>query len=174
MKKQHIVMALILFGVLVASRLIPHPHNFTALTGVALFAGALWTNSALRFVVPMLAVLATDFYFGIYPGIEWTYLGIAASVLLAPKMEATMVTISVRAFIAAVVFFVLSNVGVWWSSGLYVQDLTGLGQCFTMAIPFFQNTVASALFFSLTFFSVYRLFFFEKGFEGFLSANYGR
>lgn len=164
-------MAIVLFTVLVVSRLVPHPINFTALTGVALFAGAFWKNNPLRYMVPIVATIVTDIYFGFYPGMEWTYLGIAASVLMAPKIDASIINISVRAFIAAVVFFVLSNVGVWWSAGLYTQDLTGLGQCFTMAIPFFQNTVASAMFFSLTLFSVYRLVFFEKGFEGFVTAH---
>lgn len=179
MKKQQIIMALILLAVLVASRLIPHPQNFTALIGVALFAGAFWGQkgsraAGLRFAIPLVATLVTDIYLGFYPGMEWTYLGIAASVLLAPKISASIFSVSLRAFIASVVFFIFSNIGVWWSSGLYTQDMNGLSQCFTMAIPFFQNTVASGLFFSIAIFSVYRLVFFERGFEGFVAAEYGR
>lgn len=181
MKKQQIIMALVLFAVLVASRLIPHPQNFTALIGVALFAGAFWGQAStwgrgtgLRFAIPLVSTLVTDIYLGFYPGMEWTYLGIAASVLLAPKISSSIFSVSLRAFIASIVFFVLSNMGVWWSSGLYTQDMNGLNQCFTMAVPFFQNTVASSLFFSIAFFSVYRLVFFERGFKGFVAAEYGR
>lgn len=181
MKKQQIIMALVLFTVLVLSRIIPHPHNFTALIGVALFSGALWGDKTpwangrgFRFVVPLVASLATDMYLGFYPGMEWTYLGIAASVLFAPQLDASVLKVSARAFVAAIVFFSLSNVGVWWSSGLYTQDISGLGQCFTMAIPFFQNTVASSLIFSIGFFSLYRFAFLEKGFQGFVTADYGR
>ncbi|MCC6137197.1 MAG: hypothetical protein IT287_01075 [Bdellovibrionaceae bacterium] len=174
MKKEQVGMAVLLFVVLVVSRLVPHPHNFTALTGVALFAGALWAGGSLRFIVPLLATLATDIYFGFYPGMEWTYLGIAAGVWLAPQLKASVLQVSVRAVLASVLFFVLSNVGVWWSSGLYTQDFTGLMQCFTMAIPFFHNTVVSGFVFSVFFFSVYRLVFFKNGFQGFVVAPNGR
>lgn len=181
MKKQQIIMALVLFAVLVLSRIMPHPHNFTALIGVALFSGALWGTSTpwnngngLRFAIPLFASLVTDIYLGFYPGMEWTYLGISASVLMAPKLSASVVRVGAHALAASIVFFILSNVGVWWSSGLYTQDMNGLSQCFTMAIPFFQNTVASGLIFSVGFFSLYRLVFFEQGFKGFMTTEYGR
>lgn len=167
-------MALILFVVLVVSRLVPHPHNFTALTGVALFAGAFWAGGSLRFVVPLFASIVTDLYFGFYPGMEWTYLGIAAGVLLAPRLQASLVQVGVRSLLASIVFFLFSNIGVWWSSGMYTLDSAGLYQCFTMAIPFFHNTVLSGFVFSVFFFSAYRVLFFDKGFEGFVAAPYGR
>lgn len=164
-------MATILIAVLVASRLIPHPANFTALVGVALFAGAFWRGTGMRFAIPLVAILITDIYFGFYPGMEWTYLGIAASVLMAPKIQASMFNVGARALLASILFFVLSNVGVWWSSGLYTSDVIGLGQCFTAAIPFFQNTVVSGVVSALGLFSIYRLVVHEKGFEGFVAVN---
>jgi hypothetical protein len=174
MKKDQIGMAVLLFVVLVVSRLIPHPHNFTVLTAVALFGGSLWRGSSLRFIVPLVAVFLTDIYFGFYPGIVWTYLGIAAGVLFAPQLRASVFTVTGRALLAAVAFFIFSNLGVWWSSGMYTQDANGLAQCFTLAIPFFHNTAISSLFYSVSFYCIYRLVFSESGMEGFVTSSYGR
>lgn len=171
MNKKQWIMGFLLIAILVASRLIPHPSNFTALVGVALFSGAFWRGTGVRFAIPLIATLITDIYFGFYPGMEWTYLGIAASVLLAPQLQASLFNVGARALVASTVFFVFSNLGVWWSSGLYTQDMNGLGQCFTAAIPFFQNTVVSGFIFSVGLFSIYRLAFYEKGFEGFVAVN---
>lgn len=168
MKKDQFLMAAVLFSVLVISRIVPHAHNFTALSGVALFAGAFWRGQTLRFAVPLCAVLVTDFYFGFYPGMAWTYLGVAAGVVLAPRLQSSIVKVGSHAILAAVAFFVLSNLGVWMSSGLYSLDAQGLVQCFTMAIPFFHNTLISGIFYSLVFFSVYRLAFYENGLQGFV------
>lgn len=169
--KQQWLMAAILVAVLVTSRWIPHPANFTALVGVALFAGAFWRGLGMRFAVPLLATLIADIYFGFYPGMEWTYLGIAASVLMAPMLEASLFQVGARAVLASIVFFVFSNLGVWWSSGLYTVDMMGLGQCFTAAIPFFPNTVVSGVLYSVGIFSIYRLAFSENGFRGFVAVG---
>ena len=52
------------------------------------------------------------------------------------------------AFVGAVIFFVLSNFGVWLG-GSYGYDLNGLLSCYILAIPFFTNTVLSTVFFSI-------------------------
>lgn len=168
MKKNQLMMAAVLFLILVISRLVPHPYNFTALSGVALFAGALWRGNILRYIVPLVSVFVTDMYFGFYPGMEWTYLGIAAGVLLAPQIQSSWFKVGVHSLLASTVFFLFSNLGVWWSSGLYTQDAQGLVQCYTLAIPFFHNTWVSGLFYSTLLFSVYRLAFYEKGLQGFV------
>lgn len=175
MKKEQWFMAAVLFFVLAVSRWVPHAHNFTALSGVALFAGALWRKtSVLRFLVPLLAVFVSDFYFGFYSGMEWTYLGIAAGVLVAPTLESSVLTVASRAFWAAVLFFVFSNLGVWWTSGMYSLDTAGLGLCFSYAIPFFHNTLLSSLFYTIGFFSIYRWMFLQNGFQDFVTVRNGR
>jgi hypothetical protein len=34
---------------------------------------------------------------------------------------------------------------VWYGSGVYSKDLAGLISCYTMGLPFFQNTLISSI-----------------------------
>ena len=42
-------------------------------------------------------------------------------------------------------FYVVTNFGMWLFSGIYPRTLGGLEACYIAAIPFFQNTVAGDL-----------------------------
>ena len=52
-------------------------------------------------------------------------------------------------FVGAVIFFIISNFGVWFTGILYQHSLEGLIQCYIMALPFFTNTLLSTIIFSL-------------------------
>jgi hypothetical protein len=174
MKKETGVFAVILFVMLVLSRLMPHPLNFTALGAVALFAGSLWPKSSLRFAVPLVAMVATDFYFGIYPGIAFNYAAVALSVLVAPKILAPLWAIAGRGALAAILFFIVSNFGVWLQAGIYPMDLAGLTECYIQGLPFFKNQLLSTWLFSAVLYTTYRLLFSGLGFQGFFNLSYGR
>ena len=160
-------------GLILFSRWIPHSANFTALIAMAIFSGSYWSRRSLRFVAPLVAMAISDMVFGIYPGIEMNYLAVALCVLLAPTLEASLTTILGRSAVASVVFFAVSNLGVWMFAGLYPQTVDGLKTCFVMAIPFYPALLSSALFYSTLCFAVYRLTSAKKGFEGFLKPKYG-
>ena len=53
------------------------------------------------------------------------------------------------------VFFLATNFAVWAFSPMYEKTLEGLVLCYTMAIPFFQNTVAGDLIWSGAIFGAY-------------------
>ena len=54
----------------------------------------------------------------------------------------------VKGIIASLMtFYILSNFGVWLS-GMYTYDITGLINCYVMAIPFFGNTILSTIIYS--------------------------
>jgi hypothetical protein len=57
---------------------------------------------------------------------------------------------------SAILFFVTTNFGVWML-GYYGYTMTGLINCFAMAIPFFRGTITGDLFYSLVFFGSYSL-----------------
>jgi uncharacterized protein DUF6580 len=42
---------------------------------------------------------------------------------------------------APVAFFLISNFGVWLGGGLYPHTLSGLFDCYTLALPFFRGTL---------------------------------
>src|SRR6218665_2078179 len=64
----------------VASRILPHPPNFTPLLAVSLFSGAFLTDKRLAYGVPLLAMLLSDLYFGFHSLMPVIYLCMALGV----------------------------------------------------------------------------------------------
>ncbi|MFM2284008.1 MAG: hypothetical protein RL222_1512, partial [Bacteroidota bacterium] len=56
-----------------------------------------------------------------------------------------------------VLFFIITNLGVWLMDGMYSLDFSGLTTCFIMAVPFFKYSIAGDLFFVTVLFGVYEL-----------------
>lgn len=124
------------------SRFLPHADNFTLVLATAAFAGV--TMGTLRGCSVVLATaLLSDFFLGAqsYPGMIWVYIGL----LSIPVVSVFFASTIGQAFSAAGAFFVLSNFGVWLSSGMYSPDLAGLVQCYVLAVPFFWNTLFSTV-----------------------------
>ena len=53
--------------------------------------------------------------------------------------------VGAAALASSVLFYVVTNFGMWLFSGIYPRTLGGLEACYIAAIPFFQNTVAGDL-----------------------------
>jgi hypothetical protein len=65
--------------------------------------------------------------------------------------------IGAAAIASSAVFFVITNFGMWLFSGFYPVTYGGLVACYTAAIPFFQNTVAGDLFYTVLLFGGFRI-----------------
>ena len=133
-----------------AMRLVPHPPNFSPIAAMALFSGAYLPKRALAFVAPFAALLLSDAVLGFYAGMNFVYLSFALTVLIgwAIGSRKTPLTIAAAAVASSVLFFVLTNFGMWLFSGLYPLTGAGLVACYVAAIPFFQNTLAGDLLFT--------------------------
>ena len=59
---------------------------------------------------------------------------------------------------ASVIFFVVTNAAVWAFTPLYAHTLAGLMQSYTMAIPFFKNSLAGDLGYTAVLFGAMELF----------------
>ena len=140
------------------TRLLPHPPNFTAVTALALFAGVQIPDRRLALVAPLAALFATDLVLGVHSGMLLVYLCVALVVglgaMVGPRLRPQLAGASVA---ASVLFFVVTNLGVWMMDGLYPLTLAGLGACFVAAIPFFQNGLAGDLLFTAALFGGYEL-----------------
>jgi hypothetical protein len=92
-------------------------------------------------------------------GFVWIYLGILANSFsgwfLASNKKVS--GIAGASALGAILFFILSNFGVWIGSGMYSKTLDGFVLCYTAALPFFGNTLSGNLFFSLVLFGSYYL-----------------
>jgi len=154
------------------SRLIPHPHNFSPIGGMALFGAAYFTKRQWAFIVPLVSMWISDLalnnivygaYFDhfvwFYSGSLFTYGAFALIVLLGifalKKVQIHNLVLS--ALGASVIFFIVSNFGVWFSGVMYPKDLNGLVACYVAGIPFFQNTVFGDLFYSAVMFGAFEL-----------------
>jgi len=142
-----------------ALRLIPHPPNFTPLAAMALFGGAYISDKRLAFGLPLAALFLSDAVLGFYHGMIWVYGSFALIVCLGLQLQSRrrLLPIAGAALASSVLFFALTNFGVWASGGLYPHTLAGLETCYVAAIPFFQNTIAGDLVYTALLFGGFAL-----------------
>jgi hypothetical protein len=161
MTANHTRLAALLLAILGAAalRLVPHPPNFSPIDAMALFSGAYVGRKWLAFAAPLGALLLSDLLLGFYPGMLFQYASVALIVVLGmvalPRV--TVLRLGGAALASSVLFFAVTNFGVWLVSGMYALTLSGLAACYVAAIPFFQNTVAGDLFYAALLFGGFAL-----------------
>ena len=140
-RKETVLVSFVLVAVLM--RLVPHPPNVAPITAVALFAGTFFDKKHWAVLMPLLAMVFTDIFLGfsmITPVVYLSFLAITVVGMLFKKMNFGTVLLS------SLVFFALTNLGVWVLH--YPLTPEGLMTCFTLAIPFFINSLLGDFFFS--------------------------
>lgn len=156
-RMQGIVATVLIVGA-VLSRLIPHPMNVAPITALALFGGV-YFDKRIAPVLPLLALLVSDYFIGFYEGIEFTYLAFIISVFAGMWLKSRKtvpMTLGVTIG-SSVVFFIVSNFGVWFSGLIYPKTFNGLIECYTLALPFFRNSLFGDLLYVAVMFGVYEL-----------------
>jgi hypothetical protein len=167
---------LVLVGMILgaaASRLIPHPPNFAPIGAMALFGGACFASKRMAFLVPLAAMLLSDLAIGLLSGdlsfglhrlIPVVYGSFALIVCLGfwLRRHRNALPIAGTALAGSVLFFVLTNFGVWALGSWYPKTCDGLVACYVAAIPFFQNTLLGDAVYSTVLFGGLALA--EKGF----------
>lgn len=134
----------------VASRLIPHPSNFSPIAALALFGGAQFADKRLAFIVPLAAMLLSDLVLGFHALIPVVYGSFALIVCLGfwVRRNQNIWRLGSAALFGAVLFFVVTNLGVWLLGSFYPKTGAGLMECYVAAIPYFKNTLLSDLFYT--------------------------
>ncbi|HYX45966.1 MAG TPA: DUF6580 family putative transport protein [Sphingomicrobium sp.] len=142
-----------------ALRLVPHPPNFSPIDAMALFSGAYLGRRWVAFVAPLAALLLSDLVLGFYQGMATVYATVSLIVLIGSWLSPrrSPLRIGGAAIVSSVVFFVITNFGMWLFSGFYPVTSAGLVACYTAAIPFFQNTVAGDLFYTVFLFGSFHI-----------------
>ena len=142
-----------------ATRLIPHPPNLTSVTALALFGGAYFANRSLAFVVPLIALLVSDLILGFYQHMEVPYLSFVLIVCIGLQLQKrrTAPRIAGAALLSALVFFIVTNLGVWAFDSLYPKTFPGLVACYVAALPFFRNMLLGDLMYTAILFGGFRL-----------------
>jgi hypothetical protein len=146
--------------VILLSRFIPHPPNFTPIISIAVLSPLFFNKNITSLSVIILGMFVTDIFLGIYPSMIFTYLTIILIFYFSKilfKLD-SFKNIILCSFLSSVIFFILTNFSVWFLSGLYSLNFEGLIACYLLAIPFFHNTLISTMLFSsITYFIFLRL-----------------
>jgi hypothetical protein len=159
-------MIYLIIALAIAARFIPGAANFSPVYAGLLFSGAyLKRRDSIWFPILLLAgsdlLVNTLLY---HTSFQWmqtlNWIGFAAIVMVGWWLQKRMSTRNV--LIASVagpsVFFVISNFGVWLAGGLYPPTFGGLTACFVAAIPFYGNSLLSAVLFSGILFGAYEYY----------------
>ena len=131
---------------LIFFRFLPHPPNFTPVIAMAFYLPIFFGMWCIPFV--LLAFAITDFFIGFHSLLVWTWGGLALISLIS-KFSNSILSRLFLSFVGAVIFYIISNFGVWFDGSLYQYSIEGLIQCYIMALPFFTNTLLSTIIFSL-------------------------
>ncbi|MGD0038072.1 MAG: DUF6580 family putative transport protein [Bacteroidota bacterium] len=150
--------ALILAAAL--SRLLPHPDNFTPIAAMAL-AGGVYFNKRIALVVPLAALVISDLFIGFHNTILFVYGSfiLIGFIGLWLKSHKKPLPIFGAALLSSTMFFVVTNFGVWLTGGgwFYPKTWQGLIECYTLAIPFFRNTITGDLVYTGVLFGLFEL-----------------
>ena len=152
------------------ARMIPHYPNFTPLCAIALFGGKYFNNKYIAYLLPLLALWFSDIlinnlilnnYFDgftlFYSGFYWQYGSFILITLIGRKTlkNISFIRLLGISISSSLLFFVISNFGVWISSSFYSKDVFGLIACYVAAIPFYYGTLSGTIFYSLFLFGSY-------------------
>jgi hypothetical protein len=157
-----VVAALILTAAL--SRLMPHFPNVTAVGAMALFGGAYLTNRAFAVILPLISLFLSDLilnnvvyaafndgkFVWFYDGAIWVYGAVALTVLVGTALTNKINSRSVllASIVCSVVFFLMSNFGVWQSGLMYPKTGAGFAACYTAGLPYLLNSLIGDLSFA--------------------------
>ena len=136
--KNVFVVSLIFFAIL--SRFLPHPPNFTPIAAIALLSSKGFTNRWVVFLIPIVSLFISDLFIGLHATIPFVYISFILIALLGMYVKKINI---VSVLLSSTIFFLVSNFGVWLL--YYPISTEGLVQCYTLALPFFLNTVLGDL-----------------------------
>lgn len=143
------------------ARFLPHPANFAPIAAIALFS-ARYLPKKFAFILPLSIMFISDLFLGFY-GFQMAFVYgsfiIAGIVGLISRHQKVSSFIPLASFSSSLIFFLVTNFGVWLTTAMYTKNLVGLSSCFISAIPFFRNTIVSDLFYTTLFVGTYEIAF---------------
>jgi hypothetical protein len=141
-------------------RLLPHPPNVEPIAAMALFGGV-YLNKKYALIVPLISLFISDLFLGFYSEMSFVYgsfllIGVIGLWLRDHKSFKNIVFASLT---SSILFFLITNFGVWIMGTMYDKSLNGLMESYIMGLPFFRNTLLGDLGYVGLFFGGYELIF---------------
>lgn len=149
-------LVIILFAVIL--RLVPHIPNFAPISAMALFGGA-YLNKKYALIAPLMAMFVSDIFLGFHGTMTFVYGSFILTGLIGLwlRKHKGLKNVILATISSSLIFFIITNFGVWFEGKLYPANLSGLIESYILAIPFFRNTVLGDLFYTALFFGSYEL-----------------
>jgi hypothetical protein len=143
---------------LAISRLLPHPPNFTPLMAMSIF-GAAYFPKKWGVILPLMALFFSDLFLGFYgPDMFFVYGSFILVTILAKYfVNRGIVKLTTITLLGSILFFLITNFGVWLLWGFYPKNFNGLVTCYLAGIPFFRNTLLGDFVYTFSFFGIYNL-----------------
>lgn len=174
-RNKNILLAGFLILIVTISRIVNfemHLYNLAPVAALGLFGGAVIKDKRIAFLLPILSYFISDLYIHFFSEVSGFYgieqLFVYGSMMLITFLGSKMkqpkaLKVLGYSVTSAVLFFIVSNFGTFLSIQFGV-DLLGYGKgwqgfitTYTMAIPFFKNTLVSTVLFSGLLFGTYHL-----------------
>lgn len=183
LKLQFGAVALIIL-VVALLRVLHHFPNYSPLGALCLFGAAHFANRKYAYIIPIFAVWLSDLvlnnviyseYFTsfslLYPGFYWQYGSYLLTVVLGQFLfkKVSVLRVLGGALAASILFFVISNFGVWAGGTMYPKTFNGLVACYVAGIPFIKGTLLGNFIFSGALFGGYYLL--QRNFTAFKLPN---
>ena len=134
---------------LIFSRILPHPPNFTPIIASAVMLNYFTNNKLSSLLILFSSMFLSDLIIGLYKGMFTVYFALLIIFLISLILfnRFNLKSVFINSIVSSLVFFIITNFGVWLNGELYSKSLKGLIECYTMAIPFYNNTLASTIFY---------------------------
>jgi hypothetical protein len=133
-----------IFLFLTISRLIPHEPNFTPILSISILGFLFSTILSVKVLIVLGSMFFSDLIIGTHNFIIYVYFSLILLLIVSNSKNYIYMM-----FIGPLIFFIITNFGVWLNSTYYIKNIDGLIECFYMAIPFFQNTILSTFFYCI-------------------------
>jgi hypothetical protein len=155
--KASLILLMIVVGV--GLRFSSEIPNFTPMFAIALFSGYFFRNKIIAITTPLIIQIVTDYFLGFHADMFAVYASFALISLVGMINRdkysfGSSVSYSV---VSAFMFYLITNFSVWLTADFYSKDFNGLVSCYTLALPFFKNTLISSVSFSTILFGIYSL-----------------
>ncbi len=153
------LLSVIIVAFVVLSRLIPHAPNIVPIGALMLFGGVYLPKKLLW--LPLLALFISDYFIGFY-GTDMFYVygsfvlvGLIGLWLRSHKKPIMVIGSTLT---SSILFFLITNFGVWAPpNNWYPHTLDGLIQSYTLALPFFRNSLIGDLGYTILLFGGYEI-----------------
>ncbi|MCO5231356.1 MAG: hypothetical protein M9958_09400 [Chitinophagales bacterium] len=157
--KQLVVILSIFFLAIIirvlTSGLVP---NFTPIGALALFSGAFVNDKKWALILPITALLISDMFLGFHSTMLFVYLSFVLIIFLSRWINHGNISAS-RVYgstlVGTLLFFLITNFGVWATTGMYEMSFSGLMNSYFMGLPFLKYSLMGDLFYVTTFFGIY-------------------